>query len=267
MLKLDIKKQLHGASGQMDLAVKLWVKKGEFVALMGESGAGKTTLLRVIAGLESIDGEIVVAGQLWKGVAPQQREIGFVFQDYALFENMTVEENLLFVNPDKKLASELLEMTELEGLSSRNVTGLSGGQKQRVSLCRALMNKPKLLLMDEPFSALDSSMRSKLQEAIKKLHQRFGTTTLMVSHDISEVFALADRICVLKEGSIYQDGTMKELFFHDNPKEKVMVLEIEEKRDKVLATVSVAGKLLEIEVDTDTKVGQMIEITLKGARI
>jgi len=267
MLKLDIKKQLYGANGHFELAVNLHIQKGEFVALMGQSGSGKTTLLRVLAGLETMEGEIVVEGKSWKDVSAQQREIGFVFQDYALFENMTVEENLLFVHPDKKLAKELLEMTELTGLSSCNVAGLSGGQKQRVGLCRALMNKPKLLLMDEPFSSLDIRMRSKLQASIKQLHQRFGTTTVMVSHDISEVFALADRICILEEGKIAQDGSSKALFFHDNMSDKVSVLEIEEKEDKVLATVSLAGKLLEIEVDAHTKVGQMIEITLKGVRI
>ena len=215
MIKINIQKALHGSSGDMMLDVKLSVKQGEFIALMGESGSGKTTLLRILAGLEKAEGEISVDDTVWLGdkkrLPPQQREIGFVFQDYALFDNMTVEENLLFVNEDKVLASELLEMTELTTLSGRNVQGLSGGQKQRVSLCRAMMKKPKLLLMDEPLSALDTAMRSKLQEEILKLHKIFGTTTIMISHDTNASYHLADRIVVLKEGSIVGDGRPDEV--------------------------------------------------------
>jgi len=197
------------------LDVKLNIKKSEFIALMGASGSGKTTLLRILAGLENAEGEISVEDTVWlrdkKKLPPQQREIGFVFQDYALFDNMTVEENLLFVNEDKDLASKLLEMTELTALSKRNVQGLSGGQKQRVSLCRAMMKKPKLLLMDEPLSALDPAMRSKLQEEILKLHKTFGTTTIMISHDTEASYHLADRIIVLKEGLIVRDGSVEEV--------------------------------------------------------
>jgi molybdate transport system ATP-binding protein len=215
MIKINIQKALHGSSGDMMLDVNLSVNQGEFIALMGESGSGKTTLLRVLAGLEKAKGEISVEDTMWlgdkKSLPPQQREIGFVFQDYALFDNMTVEENLLFVNEDKALASKLLEMTELTTLSERNVQGLSGGQKQRVSLCRAMMKKPKLLLMDEPLSALDTAMRAKLQEEILKLHKTFGTTTIMVSHDTDVSYHLADRIVVLKEGLIVGDGRPDEV--------------------------------------------------------
>jgi len=215
MIQINIQKELHGSSGDMILDVKLSIKKGEFIALMGESGSGKTTLLRVLAGLETAKGEILVEEDTWMGdkqcLAPQQREIGFVFQDYALFDNMNVEENLLFVNEDKNLASKLLEMTELTALSKRNVQGLSGGQKQRVSLCRAMMKKPTLLLMDEPLSALDPAMRSKLEEEILKLHKTFGTTTIMVSHDTDASYHLADRIVVMKEGLIAGDGRPDEM--------------------------------------------------------
>lgn len=216
MIHINIQKKLHGSQGDMDLDVKLTIQEGEFIAMMGESGSGKTTLLRVLAGLEKAEGKISVQDTVWLGkekrLPPQQREIGFVFQDYALFENMTVEENLFFVNEDKALASKLLEMTELSALSNRNVQELSGGQKQRVSLCRAMMKKPKLLLMDEPLSALDPVMRSKLQEEILKLHKTFGTTTIMVSHDTDASYHLADRIVVLKEGSIVADGRPDEVF-------------------------------------------------------
>ena len=215
MIHINIQKELHGSQGDMNLDVKLEIQKGEFIALMGESGSGKTTLLRVLAGLEKAEGDINVEDVHWlekqKMLPPQQREIGFVFQDYALFENMTVEENLLFVVDDKVLANKLLSMTELTGLSSRNVRSLSGGQKQRVSLCRAMMNKPKLLLMDEPLSALDPAMRIKLQDEILKLHKTFGTTTIMVSHDTEVSHHLADRILVLNHGKIVADGSPKEI--------------------------------------------------------
>jgi len=216
MIDLEIHKMLHGSQGEMQLDVKLKIKKGEFIALMGESGAGKTTLLRILAGLEKAEGNIEVEGFSWlqnkKMLPPQEREIGFVFQDYALFEHMTVEENLLFVKNDKDLSEKLLGLTELNELSSRNVKSLSGGQKQRVSLCRAMMNKPKLLLMDEPLSALDTKMRVKLQEEIAKLHKAFGTTTMMVSHDTEASYALADRIIVLEQGKVIKDGSKEEIF-------------------------------------------------------
>lgn len=215
MIQIDIHRKLHGSKGDMDLDVRLEIQKGAFISLMGESGSGKTTLLRVLAGLEKAEGNITVEGVSWlekqKMLPPQQRKIGFVFQDYALFENMSVEENLLYVNDDKVLAKKLLEMTELNRLASRNVKGLSGGQKQRVSLCRAMMNRPKLLLMDEPLSALNPVMRTKLQEEILKLHKTFGTTTLMVSHDTDVSYHLSDRIVVLDHGKIIADGTPDEV--------------------------------------------------------
>ena len=215
MIQIEIHKKLHGAHGDMDLDVNLEIQKGEFIALMGESGSGKTTLLRVLAGLENAEGDISVEDVLWLGdqkkLPPQEREIGFIFQDYALFDNMNVEENLRFVNDDKALARRLLEMTELSRLSQRNVKGLSGGQKQRVSLCRAMMKQPKLLLMDEPLSALDPAIRTKLQDEILKLHNTFGTTTIMVSHDADASYHLADRIWVLDQGKIIADGPPKEI--------------------------------------------------------
>ena len=211
MLSIDIHKALHGSQGQMSLDVKLDIQQGEFVVLMGESGSGKTTLLRILAGLEKAEGSMLVEGNVWDNVTPQKRQIGFVFQDYALFENMTVAENLLFVRNDKPLATKLLTLTELNGLATRNVKSLSGGQKQRVSLCRAMMNRPKLLLMDEPLSALDVKMRELLQHEIAKLHKAFGTTTIMVSHDAESSYALADRVVVLELGKVVKDGSKDEI--------------------------------------------------------
>ncbi len=206
MLKIAVEKALHGSSGKMTLSVNVEVDKGDFIVIMGESGAGKSTFLRILAGLEKAEGRIVCDDVVWlgekKALPVQQRNVGFVFQDYALFDNMSVKENLLFVNPDEKLADELLEMMEIEKIAARNVTTLSGGQKQRVALARALMRRPKLLLMDEPLSALDPRMRRKLSTQIKMLHERFGMTTLMISHDVSEAKALATRLWFIEEGNM-----------------------------------------------------------------
>jgi molybdate transport system ATP-binding protein len=216
MLSIDIQKNLHGSYGQMSLEVNVQIEEGTFVVLMGESGSGKTTLLRILAGLEEAEGSISIDNEAWiahkKSLAPQKRGIGFVFQDYALFDNMSVEENLLFVKNDRLLASELLAFTGLRELSSRNVKSLSGGQQQRVSLCRAMMNKPKLLLMDEPFSALDNSMKHRLLEEIEKFHKKYGTTTIMVSHDTEASYFLADRVLLLSQGKIIKDGSPTKLF-------------------------------------------------------
>jgi len=216
MLHINIKKQLFGPLGEIDLKINLDIQEGSFTTLTGKSGSGKTTLLRSLAGLEKASGTIVFNNETWQDsntfLSPQNRRIGFVFQDYALFENMSIEKNLLFVNNEPKLAQKLLEITELYEMRHRLPTTLSGGQKQRVSLCRAMMLRPKLLLMDEPFSALDLDMRQALQSEVLTLHKEFKTTTIMVSHDPSEIYKLSDRVLVLDHGKIINDGTSKEVF-------------------------------------------------------
>ncbi len=267
MLDINVRKQLHGSNGEMYLDIDLRIKQGELVLLMGESGSGKTTLLRVLAGLEKAEGDVSVDGISWHDIPLQKRDIGFVFQDYALFENMSIEENLLFVKNDKALASELLEITALTALKNRNVTGLSGGQKQRVALCRAMMKKPKLLLMDEPLSALDSKLRTKLQKFIKDFHHRFSSTIIMVSHDMRDIFALASRVLVLDLGKVVQDGTVEEVFQESDTEHDAEVLRLEDVDTRILATVYVADKLLKIEVSATVKVGDTIEIRLKGKKV
>ncbi len=218
MIQINIQKQLQGSHGEMTLNVNMNVKQNDFIVIMGESGAGKSTLLRCLAGLETSEGSIIVEGDVWqdhgKTLPIQQRNVGFVFQDYALFDNMSVKENLLFVKQDELLAEELLEMMEITGLSGRNVHFLSGGQKQRVALARALMRRPKLLLMDEPLSSLDPRMRRKLSQKIKELHKRFDMTTLMVSHDVNEAKNLANSVWFIENGSVDgHDVTYLENFF------------------------------------------------------
>jgi molybdate transport system ATP-binding protein len=215
MISIDISKRLTGINSDMMLDVSLSIQEGSFVAIIGHSGSGKTTLLRVLAGLQCADGTIKMADKIWQDsssyLKPQDREIGFVFQDYALFENMSVIENLLYVQKDKTLANHLLNITELTNLKDRDTKSLSGGQKQRVSICRAMMKRPKLLLMDEPLSALDVTMRTKLQNEILALHKEFATTTIMVSHDPSEIYRLCDRVIVLDDGRVIDDGKPKDI--------------------------------------------------------
>ena len=215
MVQIDINKKLHGSNGDMDLKVNFTINQGEFIAISGQSGSGKTTLLRVLAGLEDADGTITVDGDIWQDTSTklsvQKRQIGFVFQDYALFPNMSIIENLLFVKKDKDLAKRLLKITELEELANRYPHTLSGGQQQRVSLARAMMNQPKLLLMDEPLSALDPYMRNKLQNKIVELHNEFKTTTIMVSHDKLEIYKLANRVIEINNGKIVSDKLINEV--------------------------------------------------------
>jgi len=276
MININISKKLHGSSGQMDLKLNLDIKEGDFVALSGKSGSGKTTLLRILAGLEEAEGSIKVANELWldgkRSLAPQKRKIGYVFQDYALFPNMSVEENLLFVNKDRALADHLLEMTELSELKNRLPNTLSGGQQQRVSLCRAMMNRPKLLLMDEPLSALDPSMRTKLQNEILTLHKEFGTTTIMVSHDPSEIYRLASRVLVLDLGKIINDGKPKEVLLKTQGSQKFSfegeLLDITKVDVIYVAIVSIGQQLVEVVVSSDEaknlKIGQSVSVSTKA---
>jgi molybdate transport system ATP-binding protein len=276
MIKIDINKKLHGANGQMDLDVNLNINEGNFIALAGQSGSGKTTLLRILAGLEDANGTIKIGEVIWlddKNVLPaQKRKIGFVFQDYALFPNMSVEENLLFVNKDKKLANHLLDLTELSELKNRVPNTLSGGQKQRVSLCRAMMNRPKLLLMDEPLSALDPAMRTKLQNEILTLHKEFGTTTIMVSHDPSEIYRLASRIVVLNQGVIIDDGTPKDVLLKTLGSQKFSfegeLLDIKKVDVIYVAIISIGQQLVEVVVSQDEaknlKIGDSVRVSTKA---
>jgi molybdate transport system ATP-binding protein len=276
MIKIDINKQLHGSTGKMNLDINLEIKQGEFLALAGLSGSGKTTLLRILAGLEEANGIIKIDNSVWLDekvhLAPQKREIGFVFQDYALFPNFSVINNLLYVNKDKKLANHLLDITELSELKDRLPQTLSGGQKQRVSLCRALMNKPKLLLMDEPLSALDPEMRTKLQSEILTLHKEFNITTIMVSHDPSEIYRLASRVVVLNYGEIINDGLPKDILLKTRGSQKFSfegeLLDIVKVDVIHIAIISIGQQLVEIVISkeeaTNLKIGQSVSVSTKA---
>lgn len=276
MISLNIKKELHGSNGVMNLDINLSLQNGEFVALSGVSGSGKTTLLRVLAGLEEAFGEIIVDGEIWlneKIKKPiQKRDIGFVFQDYALFPNLSVIDNLLYVKKDKDLAKQLLNLTDLYELKNRYPNSLSGGQKQRVSLCRALMKRPKILLMDEPLSALDSHMRLKLQDEILTLHKEFKTTTIMVSHDPSEMYKLASRVLVLKDGKIIDDGLPKDILLKTQGSQKFSLegelLDIIKVDVINIAIVAIGQQIVEVVISNieaqNLIIGEKVNVSTKA---
>ena len=258
------------------LNINTQIKENDFVALSGVSGSGKTTFLRILAGLEDANGTIKVANKIWldkkQNLPPQKREIGFVFQDYALFPNMSVEENLLYVTKDKHFATKLLNMTELSELKNRLPNTLSGGQKQRVSLCRAMMNRPKLLLLDEPLSALDPIMRTKLQQEILALHKEFGTTTIMVSHDPSEIYRLSNRVIVLNQGQIVDDGCAKDILLQTSGSQKFSfegeLLDIVKIDVIYIAIIAIGQQIVEVVVSQseieNIKIGDKIRVGTKA---
>jgi sulfate/thiosulfate transport system ATP-binding protein len=205
--------------------IDLKIEPGEFIALLGPSGSGKTTLLRIIAGLEFQDsGEVLFDGQDVSRIGVGDRGVGFVFQNYALFRHMTVAENVAFGLTVKKRrdrprkaaikarAEELLRLVQLEGLGGRLPSQLSGGQRQRVALARALAIEPKLLLLDEPFGALDAKVRKDLRRWLRELHQQMGLTSIFVTHDQEEALELADRVVVMDHGKIDQIGTPEQVY-------------------------------------------------------
>jgi sulfate transport system ATP-binding protein len=201
--------------------VSLEVPEGTLLALLGPSGSGKTTLLRIIAGLEWPDaGRIEEDGQDITDLHARQREVGFVFQHYALFRHMTVFENIAFGLRVRKAprqeieakVAELLHLVRLDGLGSRKPAQLSGGQRQRVALARALAIRPKILLLDEPFGALDAKVRVELRQWLRRLHDEIGMTSVFVTHDQEEAFELADRVVVMNHGRIEQEGSPDEVF-------------------------------------------------------
>lgn len=272
MIEIDIKKELD----KMSLEVNLKIKSGSFIAISGKSGSGKTTLLRVLSGLEKASGIIKVDGEIWLDEnnfrKPQEREIGFVFQNYALFENMSIEENLLFVKKDRDLANELLKLSELSEFKERLPRTLSGGQKQRVAICRAMMRRPKILLLDEPLSALDSLMRAKLQSEILLLHKKFGTTSLLVSHDVSEIYKLSNRVIILEEGKVIKDGEPKEILLKTSGSQKFSfegeLLEIVKLDVIYMAIIAIGQQLVEVVVSENEaknlKIGDIVRVGTKA---
>ncbi|MBP4042203.1 ABC transporter ATP-binding protein [Aeromonas sp. SrichE-2G] len=222
MFHLEVN-QLHKSYGETKVfeGIEFGIRKGELVTLLGPSGCGKSTLLRALAGLTPVDGgQVRVAGEEITWQAPQKRGIGMVFQSYALFPNMTVRDNVAFglkmkPQPGRDLAAsvrEALALVELTGFERRYPAELSGGQRQRVALARALVVQPRILLLDEPLSALDARIRRSLRQQIREIQQRLELTTIFVTHDQEEALTLSDRIFLMNKGAIVQSGTPEEIY-------------------------------------------------------
>ena len=226
------------------LDVSFEIPRGKVTALFGPSGAGKSSILRIISGLETADGGMISHGkEVWFDEAqrihlpPQQRSIGFVFQDFALFPHLTVERNVAYGIKGKKRLNELKDLISLVGLSGYEryyPAQLSGGQKQRVALIRALARRPDILLLDEPLSALDWETRRQLQEDLKRIIKQFQVTTIYVTHDVTEVYKLADYVVVLASGKVVKQGTPEDVFLGK----------------KLSTRIQIVGKVVGIESDS-----------------
>jgi len=247
------------------LDVSFDVPRGKITALFGPSGAGKSSILRLISGLEiAEDGSISNGNETWfdkaKGINlhPQQRSVGFVFQDYALFPHMTVEKNVVYGIKEKWRMKEIKDLIAIAGLSGYELhypAQLSGGQKQRVSLIRAIARKPDILLLDEPFSALDWQTRIQLQEDVKNIIKQFNVTTLYVTHEVTEVYKLANNVIVLESGKEVKRGTPEEVFLGKRLSTRVQVTGkvVGIEHDSIMASVTIlhADQFFKTLIDTE----------------
>ncbi|EPA0401581.1 sulfate/molybdate ABC transporter ATP-binding protein [Campylobacter jejuni] len=283
MIKIDIKLPINTAKGKKQLELNTCLKANEITAIFGESGAGKTTLLKIIAGLIKPEfGRIEVGNELWfdtqknVNLAIQKRKIGFVFQDYALFPNMSVKENISYAATSKQKAEELLSLMNLENLAKIYPKNLSGGQAQRVALARALAREPQILLLDEPLSALDFKMRSFLQDELVKILQHFKITTLLVSHDLAEIYKLSHRILELSDGKIIKDARTNEFFTSSNLSAKLhlsaTLLEMKKSDILVIFTLLLNQDIVKITLSEeeflksykDVKIGDTLLLSIKA---
>ncbi len=283
MIKIDIKLPINTAKGKKQLELNTCLKANEITAIFGESGAGKTTLLKIIAGLIKPEfGRIEVGDELWLdtqkniNLAIQKRKIGFVFQDYALFPNMSVKENISYAATSKQKVEELLSLMNLENLAKIYPKNLSGGQAQRVALARALAREPQILLLDEPLSALDFKMRSFLQDELVKILQHFKITTLLVSHDLAEIYKLSHRILELSDGKIIKDAKTNEFFTSSNLSAKLRLsatlLEIKKSDILMIFTLLLNQDIVKITLSEeeflrtykDVKIGDTLLLSIKA---
>ncbi|RDD31001.1 molybdenum ABC transporter ATP-binding protein [Prosthecochloris sp. ZM] len=283
MLVISLRKTLFGPEGDFMLETDIEIPKGGVTAVAGPSGSGKTTFLRLLAGLSTPEeGLLQVDGNVWfQGEAgrkprinlkPQQRKAGFVFQGYALFPHMTVLQNLLYASKDTAMADKLLELTGLNRLAHVKPSNLSGGQKQRVALARALMQQPRILLLDEPLSALDERMKSILQDELLNIHRELGITMLIVTHDSSEIYKLCDRVLVFEKGRISADKTPRELFVERMTTQKFAfkgeILELRSFDAIHIAVIAIGNNLVEVVIDSheleQLKPGDMVVIGTKA---
>lgn len=280
MIEFALQKKLHTTEGEMKLQVSGSFEKGKFISLYGSSGAGKTSVLRMLAGfMRPDDGFIKMDDTVWFDaqknvhVEPQQRKIGFVFQDYALFPNMNVRENIAFALAKKEhsgIIDELLELTGLNMLALRKMNTLSGGQKQRVALARAIATRPALLLLDEPLSAIDNTMRVQLQTTLLEVHRRFNLTTILVSHDMEEIIRLSDIVIHLEHGMIKQNTWPAAFFLKDSSSSELTgnIVSMEDISTGAFTVVLLNNRMLKINTadhGVHFRLGEKVEIVYKNA--
>ncbi len=282
MIHLYLEKKLTAENGDMQMQVDINIEQGKFITIYGSSGAGKTSILRMLAGLLQPDkGLITVNQKTWFdsknkiNVKAQKRRIGFVFQQYSLFPNMTIKENLLFAldkGQDIKIVDELISTIELNDLQNRKPEKLSGGQMQRVALARALVRRPEILVLDEPLSALDAKMRTKLQDYILKLHRQYNLTTILVSHDPGEVIKMSDKIFLLENGKITKEGNPINIFTTKKVSGKFQfsgqIIQIEKQDVIYILTILIEGSLVKVIADEteikDMNVGDKVMVASKA---
>lgn len=280
MIDLRLDKKLSAAQGPMTLQIDHRLEQHQFLAISGPSGSGKTTLLRILAGLARPDrGFLQVGDRVWMDTGkrlflpPQKRDVGMVFQDYALFPNMTVGKNLHYAlarGDDPRVIDELIETMELEQLTDELPGTLSGGQQQRVALARALVRRPNLLLLDEPLSALDTDLRQRLQNYILRVHHQFGLTTILVSHDYSEISKMADQVWRLENGKVTYAGPPADLPKPENWSEATVaatVMRCRAVRESFEVTVRLpSGKTVQIPYrgEVPPNPGETIAVTISG---
>ena len=266
--------------------ISLDIPSGQMVALLGPSGSGKTTLLRIIAGLEhQTSGHIRFHGTDVSRMHARDRKVGFVFQHYALFRHMTVFDNIAFgltvlprrERPNaaaiKAKVTKLLEMVQLAHLADRYPAQLSGGQKQRVALARALAVEPQILLLDEPFGALDAQVRKELRRWLRQLHEELKFTSVFVTHDQEEALTMSDRIVVMRDGKIEQDGTPREIY--EEPKNlfvasfigeiNIFDATVIERLDEQRVRARVEGRECNITVNFAVEAGQRLHVLLRAS--
>lgn len=282
---LEIKNISKSFEGDMILNnINLNIKKGEFFSILGPSGCGKTTLLRMIAGFITPDsGEILVNGERIDNLAPNMRNVNTVFQNYALFPNMTIFDNIAFSLKLKKMKKEdiekevdkYLDLVGLKKYKKKYPASLSGGQKQRVSIARALINKPEVLLLDEPLSALDAKLRQKLLIDLDTIHDEVGITFVFVTHDQEEALSVSDRIAVMHNGNVLQVGTPNEIY--ETPEDPFVADFIGETNfitgiiKEVYDNYAIANSPelgeFKVELDKPVKVGDKVRLTLRPEKI
>ena len=280
MIQIRIRHSLKPS--KMNLVFEKDLNEGDFLAIFGQSGAGKTTILRIIAGLLKPDyAYIKVGDELWANsdkkffLSPQKRNIGFVFQDYALFPNLSVRQNLAYALKDKKNTDEkidyFLDLLALKDFENAYPSKLSGGQAQRVALARAILKEPSLLLLDEPLSALDTKMRLSLQDELLRLYEKFKLTSILVSHDMPEIFKLANKIIELKDGLVLRDFVKKDYLGALKPglNARARILDIQRNDEKVYLSILLGEDLSRLSIDKNTfdkrfkalKIGQDISLS------